>query len=171
VREHPTGVALPEQLRRLRQAGVGDRALEFVAEGALDGGDAIGRLTTDLAFRVPLVRIVEARSRALAKTWVYDFRWKSPVTGLTMHCLDLPFSWGNLDAPGVPEAAGARPPAALGGAMHSSWVAFVRHGDPGWTPSRASITGTVFDGTGATPRQEPYTRERSLADALGILRT
>ena len=47
------------------------------------------------------------------------------------HALDLPFSFGNLDAPGMREFAGAgAPPQRLAEQMMDAWCAFARSGDP-----------------------------------------
>ncbi len=50
---------------------------------------------------------------------------------MAAHCLDLPFAFDLLRAPGVTEAEGAAPPQALADAVHAAWVAFVKATDPG----------------------------------------
>ena len=69
---------------------------------------------------------------APAGTWLYSFEWPSPTLGGAVHCVDLPFFFDLLDAPGVTEALGPRPPAELAARMHADLVAFVRGGTPAW---------------------------------------
>ncbi|MFC8361292.1 hypothetical protein ACFUIY_15670 [Streptomyces griseorubiginosus] len=47
----------------------------------------------------------------------------------------------------MPDALGTAPPQALADAMHSAWVRFVRHGDPGWRPASHG-TGMRWDTAG-----------------------
>jgi carboxylesterase type B len=52
------------------------------------------------------------------------------------HCVDVPFAFDNLDAPGAEVALGPEPPQALADHMHRAWVDFVTEGDPGWPAFR-----------------------------------
>ncbi|MGC3995606.1 MAG: carboxylesterase family protein [Propionicimonas sp.] len=119
----------------------------------------LGQLATDLSFRIPTLASADARG---AGTWVYDFRWPSPVLGLSFHCLDLPFAWDLLDAEGVAASAGPQPPQALADEMHAAWVRFIASGDPGWD-----------EWDGHNPRvlgaaqADTYAATRLLAGALG----
>jgi para-nitrobenzyl esterase len=67
------------------------------------------------------------------------------------HCIDLPFWFGALDAPGVTEVLGAQPPAGLAHVMSQQLVSFVRGERPSWTCTRGEIADAarVFtaDGT------------------------
>ena len=95
----------------------------------------LGQALTDRFFRVPAIRLAEARAEAAAPTYDYEFRWRSPGFGGLLgacHCLDVPFVFDNLDAPGIDTVVGANPPAELAGTMHRAWVDFVAHGAPGW---------------------------------------
>lgn len=89
----------------------------------------LGQLSTDLSFRAATIGWADART---APAWLYDFRWPAPG-GLTYHCLDLPFAWDVLDAPGVTAVCGDTPPQDLADEMHTAWVRFITTGDPGWT--------------------------------------
>ncbi|GAA1465890.1 carboxylesterase/lipase family protein [Microbacterium thalassium] len=104
----------------------------------------LGRFVSDAVFRSSVVRV--ARARAAAPTWVYRFSWASPTFGWAIHCVDVPFWFDCLDAPGVAAIAGDSPPAALADAVHGSAVALIRDGDPGWEPwSRSTGSTRVFD--------------------------
>ena len=77
-------------------------------------------LTTDHMFRIPAVRLLEARLAAdpAAQNWMYWFCWKSRAfegrLGAT-HALEIPFAFDNLDKAGVDIFLRAR---ANG---HSTW--------------------------------------------------
>jgi para-nitrobenzyl esterase len=88
-----------------------------------------GQIGTDVSFRVPTIACADSRP---LRTWTYDFRWISPVAGLSFHCLDLPFTWDVLSAEAVAASTGPNPPQELATEMHAAWVRFVRDGDPGW---------------------------------------
>ncbi len=101
---------------------------------AADNGARFGQAVTDAWFRVPAVRLAEARFGARQPTFVYDFGWRSQaLDGIgAVHCLDLPFAWDLLDAEGVTAVAGDDPPQGLADRMHRAWVDFIVGGDPGW---------------------------------------
>jgi carboxylesterase type B len=126
----------------------GDRAVHYLS-GSLPPPSALAQAITDRTFRIPSVRLAEAR--ATAPTWVYEFGWQSPVMGGVLgagHCLDLPFVFDDLTASGVVEVAGDHPPQHLADAMHAAWVAFVTDLDPGWAPYSPERRATmVFDDT------------------------
>jgi len=93
---------------------------------------ARGTRVTDTLFRSACPRVAAARREAPAGTWLYSFEWPSPTLGGAVHCVDLPFFFDVLDAPGVPEALGPNPPTALAARMHADLAAFVHGGTPAW---------------------------------------
>jgi para-nitrobenzyl esterase len=82
------------------------------------------------------------------------------VLGGATHCIDIPFFFDVLDAPGVAEALGPNPPVALAASMHADLVGFVRGRVPAW--GRAS-------GTPGDPARE-YGRSGAAlaADTTGV---
>ncbi|WP_424217120.1 carboxylesterase/lipase family protein (plasmid) [Streptomyces sp. BI20] len=132
------------------------------ALGVEDTGALRAQAVTDALFRAPGLRIAEGRAAHAAPTWLYEFRWESPVMGSAFHCLDLPFAFDLLAAPNVTAVAGERPPQALADAVHGAWVAFVRDGAPGpdWPAYSAEGRETrLWDETVTTP-----------SDPLGAIR-
>ncbi|MDL5351767.1 carboxylesterase family protein [Microbacterium sp. zg-YB36] len=112
----------------------------------------LGRFVTDRIFRSLVMRVAQARATASAPTWVYRFSWVSPTKHWAMHCVDVPFWFDCLDADGVAAIAGDAPPRALADAVHGSAVAFLREGDPGWTPWTSQPGATrVFGGAASAP--------------------
>ena len=53
--------------------------------------EVIGQYVTDVMFRRRIVDWLDLRGEAAAPTWAYDFAWRSAVSGLAEHCLDVPF--------------------------------------------------------------------------------
>ncbi|MFB7220146.1 carboxylesterase/lipase family protein [Streptomyces sp. NPDC002596] len=125
----------------------------------------VGRSVTDEVFRAPALAIAEARARASCPTWLYQFEWTATAPafdGLAHHCVDLPFAFDLLNAPGVPEAVGAHPPQQLADAIHASWVRFVRDVDPGaaWPPYTHDTRATRIWATEPRTLHDPLRRVR-----------
>lgn len=93
-------------------------------------GHLLGRVTTDSIFRSTVVKVAQARGNA--PTWVYQFLYAQPTSGLSIHCIDVPFWFDCLNAPRVTTLAGEDAPQALADTVHASAVRFIREGDPGW---------------------------------------
>lgn len=124
--------------RALERMGLRPAVVEAYLErfGAPTPWRAIGRATTDTMFRMPAVRLAEARiaGGAADSTYVYEFQWQPPTVFGACHCLDVPFAFDVLDAERVGVVAGEDPPPSLTGDVHGSWVRFIKSGDPGWPP-------------------------------------
>lgn len=105
------------------------------ARGQLSAADMWVAIHSDHQFRVPAVRVAEARSQGPAPTFMYEFAWRSPEYGGRLgasHILDVPFVFDNLaDHWGV-ALRGQDAPQSLADAMHGAWVSFVKTGSPGW---------------------------------------
>jgi para-nitrobenzyl esterase len=95
-------------------------------------------------FRRRIVEWLDLR-RDAAPTWAYDFAWRSAVSEVAEHCLDVPFIFDLLDDPDVTRVAGPNPPQALADRVHGAYVGFVRDGDPGWPPYGNGKSVVVFD--------------------------
>ena len=100
--------------------------------------DLMIALTSDHMFRIPAIRLVEARLAADAgsRNWVYSFCWKSRAfegrLGAT-HALEIPFAFDNLDKAGVDIFIGpGEKPQHVADVMHRAWTGFIRDQDPGW---------------------------------------
>lgn len=90
-------------------------------------------IQTELSLRFHATQIAEARASD-ENTWMYLFTWPSPwregIVG-ACHALDLPFVFGNLDAPGMTEFTGGGDAArSLSEKMMDAWLAFARDGRP-----------------------------------------
>jgi para-nitrobenzyl esterase len=96
-------------------------------------------------FRRRIVDWLDLRGEAAAPTWAYDFAWRSAVSGLAEHCLDVPFIFDLLQDPDVTRVAGPEPPQALAEQVHAAFVGFICDQDPGWATYRESKSIMVFD--------------------------
>ncbi|WP_436776891.1 carboxylesterase/lipase family protein [Yinghuangia sp. YIM S09857] len=129
---------LPVEAARalLAQVGLDAEAIEAylrLHEGATPAR-IIGQGLTDQLFRATAVRIAEDRAALELPTWLYAFEWLSgarTMGGMAFHCLDLPFAFDLLDAPGAEASTGPDAPQKLADAVHGAWVAFIRDLDPG----------------------------------------
>ncbi|WP_329269311.1 carboxylesterase family protein [Streptomyces sp. NBC_01451] len=121
---------------------------------------AAGTRVTDTLFRAACPRVAASRRDAGAGTWLYSFEWPSPVLGGAGHCVDIPFFFGLLDAPGSARALGPCPPAELAAAMHADLVGFVHGREPEW----ARATG----GAGDPAREYGRPDAPLVADTTGV---
>lgn len=91
---------------------------------------------TDHAFRRPAERLAGLQADAGAGAWTYLFTWASPILGGFLgsyHGLEIPFVFDNLGRPGIEMlTGGGRHLQPLADQMADAWLAFARHGDPGW---------------------------------------
>jgi para-nitrobenzyl esterase len=88
---------------------------------------------TDRMFRIPTVRLAEARFAAAAPTFHYLFDWPcawNPRLG-SCHVMEIPFVFGITDRPsGQFFTGGGEAAARLSAEMRTAWTAFARHGVP-----------------------------------------
>ncbi|MFD0141725.1 MULTISPECIES: carboxylesterase/lipase family protein [unclassified Streptomyces] len=122
--------------------------------------DVLMDLITDELFRVPAVRLAEARAEAGRPVLAYQFDLPTPAYDGRLgaaHCLELPFVFANFDRwAHAPFLAGLDPAVrdGLADTMHRAWIAFARTGDPGhaempaWGPYETGTRTTMrFDST------------------------
>ena len=89
------------------------------------------------------------------------------------HALDLPFTFGNLDAPGMREFAGKGEAArVLSERLMDAWTAFARHGDPAhdgigsWPVYESGRRATMELGVRCGVVDAPQEAERSAMEQL-----
>jgi para-nitrobenzyl esterase len=111
------------------------------ASGLFSAAASISGVPTD----IPLDKWLDLRHEAAAPIWVYDFAWRSQVSGVAEHCLDVPYIFDLLEDPDVARVAGPDPPQALADLVHGSYVWFATDHDPGWAPYARSSSVMIFD--------------------------
>ena len=117
-------------------------------EGASPGEVLVAALT-DWFFRIPALRMAEARSALGLPTHVYQFGWRSTAGDGRLgacHALEIGFTFDTLGAPSGEALAGRDAPQALAADMHAAWVGFVTGGDPGWPASGEARLTRRFGG-------------------------
>ena len=92
------------------------------------------QMGTDFTFRIPSLRVCEARATAQTNSWMYRFDWESRTGSLkATHALEVPFTFDNLGKSGVGMFLGpGEIPQGVADIMHQSWINFIVDGDPGW---------------------------------------
>ncbi|MBP2320288.1 para-nitrobenzyl esterase [Kibdelosporangium banguiense] len=100
---------------------------------------------TDWHFRIPAIRIAERARTA----YMYEFAWQAPTFDGKLgacHAADIPFVFDNLDDNLFENLLGPHLPQHLADTMHSAWVSFATHGNPGWFPYETGNRSTMrFD--------------------------
>jgi para-nitrobenzyl esterase len=96
--------------------------------------ETVEAFLSDVQYRQPTNRLLEARAAASARTNSYLFSWPSPVVPElgSCHTLEIPFAFRLLDHPEHTPLVGGDPPVALSDAMSGAWSAFAATGDPAW---------------------------------------
>jgi para-nitrobenzyl esterase len=124
-------------------------------------GTLLNAVGSDFFFGVPAIRAAEARFDADAKTYVYEFMWRSPQFDGNLgacHAAELPFVFDALDAPANHPMIGPDAPQVIADTMHAAWVRFIATGDPGWpaydTEHRAVMRFDVDSGVVEDPRAD-----------------
>ncbi len=103
-------------------------------------GELFAAAASDFFFRLPDIRLAEARGNGAARTWMYEFAWRSPLYAGRLgacHYLEVPFVFDTLDTPSAALVTGAAPPQQIADDMHRRWLEFAAAGDPGWPPLHA----------------------------------
>jgi len=135
-------------------------------------------IVTELGLRYHATVLAGAQARHNPSTFMYLFSWPSPMQeGLlgACHAIDLPFTLGNLDAPGMSAFAGAGDAAErLAANLMDAWASFARGGNPShagigeWPRYEASRRATFELGEECRVLEAPFEAERALLERLGI---
>ena len=142
--------------------------------GAATPGDILGSINTDMMFRMPTIRLVEAQRDVGAPAYNYLFTYRSPAMGGAlgaMHGLDNPMLFGSLDA----QFTGNGPEVEdLAAKVQDSCTAFARTGDPScrtigrWPPYGQDRMTMVFD-KNTRFEAAPYETERLAWEGYEVL--
>jgi len=124
--------------------------------------DLDGALLTDMVFRIPTVRLVDAQS-AHAPTFQYLWDWKSDAFGGMIgaaHAIDIPFVFDLLEDHRLHVFVGADAPRSLARATNEAWIAFASTG----VPAADGLTEWPTIGSEATRPVMVLDTEPSLVD-------
>ena len=131
--------------------------------------DLLVAITTDHMFRIPAIRLAEARQGAAA-TYMYQFNWRSRALDGALaatHSLEIPFAFDNLDQAGVDFFLGPGPsPQDLADTMHKVWCDFIKTGEPGWPAYDTNTRATMFFDDVCEVVENPDSEERAAWDGI-----
>ena len=129
-------------------------------------------IQTDVMFRVPAVRVVEAQCRNGQAAFHYIFTWKSPALDGALgacHALEIGFVFGIRDE----QFCGSGPESAkLSRRVQDAWLSFARNGNPsckslGDWPTYGDNRKTMTLGQECRIEEAPYEAERRIWDTIG----
>ncbi|MEU9188071.1 carboxylesterase family protein [Streptomyces sp. NPDC048484] len=142
-------------------------------------------VNSDWLFRMPSLHLAEAQVAGGGRVHFYELAWEAPGMGGVLgacHGLDVPLTFGNLDA-GLPALLlGTPPPVAaeeLSGLFRAAWTGFAAGKGPGWPAydidrrlvrlfdARPTATGAVTGEVTAYP--EAVSRELWQGHVFGAL--
>jgi para-nitrobenzyl esterase len=133
-------------------------------------GDVMAAVISDWFFRVPSIRVAEARATAGGSdTWTYRFDYPAPEDnhGLgACHGAEIPFVFDNLALDEIRPRLGDAPSQAVADRVHRVWADFITRGDPGWAAydTGRRTTGLLTDEI--TPAADPAGDERARWDGI-----
>jgi para-nitrobenzyl esterase len=133
-------------------------------------GDVLAAVISDWFFRVPAIRVAEARDAfGGASTWMYRFDRPAPQAngGLgACHAVEIPFVFDTITRPTARNLVGVQASQAIADRVHRVWVDFITHGDPGWAPYDTARRTTGLLTETVTPVDDPAGEERALWDGI-----
>ncbi|MFD9128378.1 carboxylesterase/lipase family protein [Kitasatospora sp. NPDC059571] len=132
-------------------------------------GDLLAAIATDWFYRIPAVRLAEARTGLPGATYMYEFAWQPPTFDGRLgacHAAELPFVFDNLHDKAFLGLLGPEPPQELADTVHAAWASFATGGDPGWPAYDPDTRRTMQFGTPSEVLTDPRPRERALWDGL-----
>jgi para-nitrobenzyl esterase len=113
--------------------------------------DVLTAICSDEMIRVPSVRMADLRSAPdMAPVYHYSFTYDSPENGRSVHVLEIPFVFDNVDKTPITGTGEERYP--LAARMSDAWIAFARTGNPN------------HEGLPEWPRYDATTRQTMVFD-------
>jgi para-nitrobenzyl esterase len=134
-------------------------------------GDLFSAIQTDRIFRLPAIRLAEAKRAHQKPAYHYIFTWQSPALGGKLgscHAIDVGIVWGSYEK----NFCGEGPVMdALSARVQGAWLAFARHGDPsteslGQWPAYGVKRETMLLGEKCGLENDPFGEERKAWEAI-----
>jgi para-nitrobenzyl esterase len=133
-------------------------------------GDIMAAVVTDWFFRIPAIRVAEARAASGAdRTWLYRFDYPRPEAnhGLgACHAAEIPFVFDTITRDEVHPLIGDTPAQAVANQAHQVWVDFITRGDPGWAAYDTVSRTTGLLGETLHAADDPAADERVRWDGI-----
>ncbi len=130
-----------------------------------------GLIRTDFFYRMPSIRISEARSGE-HRIWMYRFELQAPAdaVGISTHATDMAFWFGNMGRSQVFQFLFGRPPTpeeqALSRQMQHHLAAFARDGAAPWPAYDTHKRQTMIYNTTSQVGADPASNDRRLWNGL-----
>jgi para-nitrobenzyl esterase len=143
VEMRPKNLLEPSHAERaaavLASSGAPGSAAEYaLALAAASGTEPSGKqlleaAISDVVYRQPSNRLLDARRGSTGKNFSYMFTWRSPAMGGKLgacHALDIPFVFRQLGSPEAGFLTRGTAPQCLSDMMSTAWAGFARTGGP-----------------------------------------
>ena len=133
-------------------------------------GDLAAAVITDWFFRIPPIRVAEARAASgTSSTWMYRFDHPEPQDNRgfgACHGVEIPFAFDTATREEIRPLIGDTPSQAVADQAHRVWVDFITRGNPGWAryDTARRTTGLLTDTISAA--DDPAGDERALWDGV-----
>ncbi|MER7702511.1 carboxylesterase family protein [Kitasatospora sp. NPDC097605] len=133
--------------------------------------DLFSAVMSDHGYRLPALRVAEARAAQGADTYVYEFTQPSPALDGALgacHMAEIGAVFGNPHDPLTDPSAHPR----LSERVRGAWISFARHGRPAgdhlppWPAYLPGRSVMFLDATAPAVHQDPARSERLLWDGL-----
>jgi para-nitrobenzyl esterase len=137
-------------------------------------GDLLAAMITDWFFRIPPIRVAEARAASGAgagagDTWMYRFDHPDPRDNHRFgacHAAEIPFVFDTATREELRPLIGDTPSPAVADRTHRVWVDFITSGDPGWARYDVERRTTGLLGDAVSAADDPAGDERALWDGI-----
>jgi para-nitrobenzyl esterase len=133
-------------------------------------GDLLAAMITDWFFRIPPIRVAEARAASGAgDTWMYRFDHPDPQDNHRFgacHAAEIPFVFDTATRGELRPLIGDAPSSAVADRAHRVWVDFITRGDPGWARYDVERRTTGLLSDALIPADDPAGDERALWDGI-----
>jgi para-nitrobenzyl esterase len=134
-------------------------------------GDILAAVISDWFFRIPPIRVAEARAASAtgSTTWMYRFDRPEPQDNHRLgacHGAEVPFVFDTATREEVRPLIGNTPSQAVADQVHRVWVDFITRGNPGWAPYDTTRRTTGLLAETVTPVDDPAASERVLWDGI-----
>jgi len=134
-------------------------------------GDLFAAIQTDRIFRLPAIRLAEAKQKQKKPAWHYIFTRCSPALGGKLgscHAIDVGIVWGGYEKNFTGEGPVLD---RLSASVQDAWLAFAKNGDPscqslGKWLSYGAKRETMILGEKCYLENDPYGDERKAWEAL-----
>jgi para-nitrobenzyl esterase len=158
----PDGISPAEAYRQALREDLGRK---------VTSGEVLESCVTDILYRLPSQRLLDARASAAGSTRSYLFTWEqadSTWGRRAGHSLELPFLFRHVDDSVEARAeAGHDAPTSLSDYISGSWSAFASNGNPGndWLQYDATVRSTLLLGDVVRQARAPRDNIRRLLTA------